>query len=196
MPKRRTNSPRAELDEVSRRQEDLADVCARIFKALNPLLRKEGIRELNLEQMIFSRISKGVVVHLPVRLGEEVTKRDLYTGAHGVGVLANTTALFDRLSQTALAPGVYLVKIRAISKCAWAFDFVEADGRKVLPTPANLVDPERFKSIALDLPIFGFFLGFDVYIDHDPNALLPGEGPEVICISYRAWQICFEIGML
>jgi len=40
---------------------------------------------------------KGMVVRLPVRLGDRVTKKDLYTGAHAVGVLANTMPMFDRL---------------------------------------------------------------------------------------------------
>jgi hypothetical protein len=186
-----------ELDDLSRKQADVADACGRIFKALNPLLKREGIHELNLEQMIFSRISKGVVMHLPIRLGEKITKKDLYTGSHAVGVLANTTALFDRLSQTGLAPNLYLVKVRAISKCAWAFDFIQADGRRALSTPANLVDAERFESLALDRPIWGFFLGFDIYIGPDPDALLPDDLPWVICLSYGAtWDVCFEFGKL
>jgi len=40
---------------------------------------------------------KGMVVRLPVRLGDRVTKKDLYTGAHAVRVLANTMPMFDRL---------------------------------------------------------------------------------------------------
>jgi hypothetical protein len=71
---------------------------------VDPLLRKERVGELNLERMIFWRMSKGVVIHLPVRLGDKVTKKDLYTGAHAIGVLANTVPMFDRVSQTALAP--------------------------------------------------------------------------------------------
>jgi len=58
MPQRRSSSPRAELDDLSRRQADVADVCARIFKALDALLQKEGIHELNLEQMIALGISR------------------------------------------------------------------------------------------------------------------------------------------
>jgi hypothetical protein len=200
MPQRRSSSPRAELDDISRRQADVADVCARIFKALDPLLQKEGIHELNLERMIFSRVGKGVVVHLPVKLGEKVTKRDLYTGAHAVGVLANTTTLLDRLSETALGPGVYLVKVRPISKNIWAFDFVQADSRKVLSTPADLVDPGRFAFVPDD-QVIGFLVGsvgsIDVLVGPDPDALLPyGPGTNLVCcISFLYWTHCFVIGL-
>ncbi len=196
MPQRRSSSPRAKLDEISRRQADAADVCARIFKALDPLLQKEGIHELNLQRMIFSRVGKGVVVHLPVRLGDETTKKDLYTGAHAVGVVANTTDMFDPLSETALAPGVYLVKVRPISKDAWAFDFVQADNRKALSTPANLVDPGRFALMPDNEPMsifVGTIPGFDVYIGPDPDVLLPfpPDVRQVCCISLLYWVYCF-----
>jgi hypothetical protein len=186
-----------ELDDLSRKQADVADACGRIFKALNPLLKREGIHELNLEQMIFSRISKGVVMHLPIRLGEKITKKDLYTGAHAVGVLANTTAIFDRLSQTALAPDVYLVKVRAIRKNAWAFDFMQADGRRALSTPANLVDERAFESISPEVIIYVHLWGCDVYVGPDPDGLMRGDGslPTIVCVSFGAWVYCFGSGM-
>ena len=193
MAKRRNISSEAELDELGRSQTDVADACGRIFKALDPLLQKERIHELNLERMIFSRIGKGVTVHLPVRLGKKVTKKDLYSGAHTIGVLANTIGLFDRLSQSALAPGVYLVKVRAISKGAWAFDFIQADGRKALSTPAKLGDPERFESVPDNqaMSILWGVPGFDLYIGGDPDTLLPRHDYTVVCISLLYWYVCF-----
>ena len=145
--------------------------------------------------MIFSRISKGVVVHLPVRLGEKITKKDLYTGAHAVGVLANTTAIFDRLSQTALAPDVYLVKVRAVRKNAWAFDFMQADGRRALSTPANLVDERAFESMSPEFNIYVRLWGCDVYVGPDPDALMRSDGsiPTIVCVSFGAWVHCFGV---
>jgi hypothetical protein len=178
---------------LSHGQADIADACSRIFKTLDPLLKKEGIHKLNLERMIFSRIGKGVTVHLPVGLGQKVTKKDLYSGAHTIGVLVNTIALFDRLSESALTPGVYLVKVRAISKCAWAFDFIQADGRKALSAPAKLADPERFESVPDDraLGLLIMVPGFDLYIGGDPDTLLPRHDYTVVCISLLYWYVCF-----
>jgi hypothetical protein len=198
MPQKSDTSSRTELNELSRKQAEVAEACGRIFKALDPLLRKERVGKLNLERMIFSRMSKGVVIHLPVRLGDKVTKKDLYTGAHAIGVLANTIPLFDRVRQTALAPDFYLVKVRAISKCAWAFDFIRADGRTALSTPANLVEPRRFASLpdkeALRGGLWGV-PGFDVYVGEDPDTLLPDPNTQVCCISLLYWFFCFGIAL-
>lgn len=137
------------------------------------------------------------MVHLPVRLGEKITKKDLYTGAHAVGVLANTTAIFDRLSQTALAPDVYLVKVRAVRKNAWAFDFMQADGRRALSTPANLVDERAFESMSPEFNIYVRLWGCDVYVGPDPDALMRSDGsiPTIVCVSFGAWVHCFGSGM-
>jgi hypothetical protein len=196
MPQKSDTSSRTELNELSRKQAEVAEACARIFKALDPLLRKERVGKLNLERMIFSRMSKGVVIHLPVTLGDKVTKKDLYTGAHAIGVLANTVPMFDRVRRTALAPDSYLVKVRAISKSAWAFDFIQADGRTALSTPANLVEPRRFASVSDKERLGGLWgvPGFDVYIGEDPDTLLPDPSTHVCCISLLYWSFCF--GML
>jgi hypothetical protein len=137
------------------------------------------------------------VIHLPVRLGDKVTKKDLYTGAHAIGVLANTVPMFDRVSQTALAPDFYLVKVRAILKSAWAFDFIRADGRTALSTPANLVEPRRFAAVADNeaMSVLWGVPGFDVYVGPDPDTLLPRHDTQVCCISLLHWSICFGVAL-
>ena len=206
MPQRRTNSPRAGLDELTRKQADLADSYARIFKALDPLLRKERVHKPTFKHMIFSRVGNGVVVHLPLKLRDRITKKDLYAAPRALGILANTMAMVDPLSETALDPGVYLVKLRAFGKDSWAFDLVDPQGQKALSTPAQLIDPVGFASVTTKqrIRIWTPF-DFSVEVPAGPDDLFPphhggGVGPDTllphgytICFSRGWWHQCFFI---
>jgi hypothetical protein len=188
--------------------------CQAFVKPLASVLERDGIYEIPLDTSILTRVKSGMIFHAPVPLTDKVTKKDLETRTHSVGVLANTVPLIDSVARTILEPGPYVVQLRPLLKGGFAFDFVDKNYNVALSTCATSTDPGRFEAFPeemLALSIFGKLIDASAgpEICFGPGTITPiGTGPtfpdppfpgpewdcvSFICVSFLYWELCVEL---
>ena len=187
------------IDDLARNHLANVKVCEKIMnEMLAETLRRKRLKQVRLNEAMFTRVSEGLVVHGPIPLKDNVTKGDLLKRSHAVGVLLNSIALVDPVTGTGLAPGTALVELRPVLGGEFVFDFVGPDGRTRFSTLASFTDRERFESLPVNAPIAGSggtsgFPAIDAVIIAPIDSLLPGTW--VVCVSFGHWKKCWWFGV-
>jgi hypothetical protein len=195
------------FEDLLRQHRETLGVCQEIIKPLASVLERDGIHEVPLDDSIFTRFESGLVFHASVPLKDGITKNDLGTRTHFVGVLVNTVPLLDAVSRRALEPGSYVVRLRPHLLRGFAFDFIDENHHMVLSTRATSTDPggfealpEKPQALKINLGLLNASIGpkscVDVISGADPlpGPTFPPPGPfcsQEICVSFLKWKWCF-----
>ena len=182
----RTSPIPHELAKLAALQEDFSAALSVATRALGPLLKREKTGGIATEAAIYSRTDRGAVAHVPVRLKSPIRVAELYRKSHIIGVIVAPTAVRERVTEVIVPPGAYAVKLRPVACCGFAFDFIGADGGRVLAAPAQLKpggtpeDNARLKD----------FYGIDIEIDPPDDILNPFH--TYLCLSFLTWRTCLD----
>ena len=197
--------------DLLQKQRSALSTCREIVEPLAYVLERDGINEIPLDASIITSVKSGMIFHAPVPLKDEVTKKDIETRTHSVGILVNTVPLIDHVTRIALEPDSYVVQLRPLLRGGFAFDFVDKKNNVALSTCATSTDPGRFEAFPLEtkaLMIFGKLLDGNIgpEICLPPDGLIgPGPGPTFptpgpagdcstsVCVSFLYWEICLWI---
>ncbi len=171
-----------------------ADACETfINRSLARVFRQRKLEKLSFDRAIFSKVDGGLIAHAGIPLAANVTLERLRRKPHAVGVLLNTVALTDPITNLSLAPGATLVELRPVLHGGFAFDFVGEDGEVKLSTNAKRKRGLRLGSFAPDKPVASrswLLLDAIIYTGEPPDSPLPYP---VICVSFLHWHKCWYI---
>ncbi len=182
------------LNELAAGQIDSAKACEEfISRSLARLFRQRKLEKASFDRAIFSRVENGLIAHGGVVLETDVTLKRLRRKPQAIGVLLNTVALTDPITNLSLDPGATLVQLRTVLQGGFAFDFVGEDGAVKLSTEATPKPGSRLDSFAPDQRIASrswLLLDAIIYSGDPPDSPLPYP---VICISFLHWHKCWYI---
>lgn len=171
-----------------------ADACeAFINRSLARVFRERKLKKISFERAIFSKVEEGLIAHAGIPIGAKVTLERLRQKPHAIGVLLNTVALTDPITNLSLAPGATLVELRPVPHGGFAFDFIADDGAAKLSTNAKRKRGLRLGSFAPAQPVASrswLLLDSIIYTGDPPDSPLPYP---VICISFLHWHKCWYL---
>ena len=196
MPK---SSPKARPAAPNTRTKALADAHADVLREfdrvvderLGAMLGRGNRKRLRSDLAIATKLGKGVVVHAGVQSKAPMTIQRIRREKPIVGVMANTVPLIDPVSLTALAPGAYVVRMRAVGEDRFVFDFFPGKGKPVfsgVTEVARQIGPDYTGSL-------GNLADVEIELPWDPDGMLPPETDDLhgrFCISFLKWKHCWS----
>ena len=181
----RANSLAAAQSEVLKEFDRVVD------ERLGALLGRGNRKRLRSDLAIATQLGKGVVVHAGVQSKTPMTIERIRREKPIVGAMASTLPLIDPVSLTALAPGAYVVRMRALGVDKFAFDFFPGKGKPVFSGVADVA-----RQIGPDYTgTLGNLADVEIELPWDPDGMFPPETDDLhgqFCISFLRWKHCWS----
>jgi hypothetical protein len=152
-------------------------------KALKPVLGAAGIRQIRADAAIVTPLRGAVIIHAPLKVSGKMSIERIQREKPFAAVLMTVMPLVDPVTETALQPGIYALRLRSVGGRNVAFDFLADGGRPAFSTLAQQKDNGGPWGLDIELDLPG-----------DPDSLWPPPDNGWFCMSILHWKKCWWWG--